>query len=800
MTLTIKSIPKVTGIYDADGANIVVPGEMYIAYNFTYRDGNNTLGTNLTWFNLTGWNTSIITSHVTFDDIVNITVWNTTTPANPVYIGHKSSPVGFNISINLSNYWVPQNNTANLTVTLALNTIGLVDGEQIAFNASLRYRANATSSVWNATYEEWANDTHAETVEVLDATAGASNTRAWEGDSHVLCANVTIIPGDNTVTNYLKAITFNTTANTTINAASIESFALWNDSTADELFNPATDQLIKLIPSPGSLNVTFDLSALSLENRRIPAGTNGTFFLTMNITETAHTGTYQAIIFAQKMIINQTPDGGNTGNYLDTTGFTLLWVEPVDVRVCDGLKEYIRPNETYVAYNITYQENTTDVGGAHLTWFNVTEMNQSVPNIGDIRSNITNVSVWNSTSWMYIGHNATGLSTSPYFTVNLNSTEVADNATYDLTIMLSVNSSPNLIHGQNISINATLYDDETHNLSANDPTPETIDMIAPIVMVTSPAHGATNIAIATNISATFSEAMDPTTINTTTFTLDSVSGTVTYDAGTRTATFDPTSNLAYSKTYTATIATGATDLAGNSLVTPDSWTFTTESAPTQPTRGGGGGGGAAFLAPPNVPVDPATGVVRSTTTLTVDGATLRIPAGTLVKDAEGKPLSRITLGYVPTIVEQIGAISAYDYGPRGATFMPAIDLLIAFDPANLPEGFSESDFVIRIWDGTAWVDLETSIDTTAHTATTKVSHFTLFALFAVPRVAPSPTPTPIVTLEPTPEVTPTPRPTLQMPRVMVVVPIALVVAIIIVVVTYMMLKKGIIKPKQREKK
>lgn len=814
-TLTINPIPKVTGIYDADGANSVVPGATYIAYNFTYRDGNNTLGTNLTWFNLTGWNTSIISSNVTFTDILNITLWNTTIPANPVYIGHTSSPAGFNISINLSNYWVPQNNTANITITISLNTGGLVDGEQIAFNASLTYIANATSSVWNRTVEERANDPAAERIEVLEATAGASRTIAWEGDPNVLCANVTIVPGNRTVTSYLKAITFNTTADSTLNAAYIECFALWNDTNADEIFDPAADALITTISTPGGVNVTFDLTALPLENRTIPEGANGRFFLTMNITETAHTGRYQAQILAQKIVLNQSSSSGggggnggggglgiiegNTGNDSATIGFTLLWIDPVDVRVYDGPKEYVRANETYVAYTITYQENTTDVGGAHLTWFNVTGMTLSVPNLCDI-STITTVSVLNSTSGTYLG-NATRLSTSPYFTVNLDNTEVADNGTYDLTILVSLNTSPNLIQGQNISLTARLYDDETHNLSADDPAPETIDMIAPTVTAHSPIG--TGVSITTSVSVTFSEPMDLLTINTTTFTLDSVTGTVTYDAGTRTATFDPTSNLDYSKTYTAIITTGATDLAGNSLAESYSWSFTTEAAPTQPVRGaggGGGGGGGAPLTFPNIPVDPATGRVTSITTLSADGATLTIPAGAILKDAAGKPLSRITSGYLPTIAEQIGAISAYDLGPAGATFTPPIDLVIAYDPAKLSTGFSESDLVIRMWDGTAWVDLETSVNTVVHTATAKVAHFTLFGLFAVPHAAPAPAPTPSVTPEATPEITPTPAQPRQMPGGIVVVPLALAAALIIVAVAYLMLKKGIIKPKMREKK
>jgi hypothetical protein len=147
----------------------------------------------------------------------------------------------------------------------------------------------------------------------------------------------------------------------------------------------------------------------------------------------------------------------------------------------------------------------------------------------------------------------------------------------------------------------------------------------------------------------------------------------------------------------------------------------------------------------------------------------------------------LTLGYVPTIAERIGAISAYDYGPSGATFTPPIDLVIAYDPANIPQGFSESDLVIRMWDGTAWIDLETTIDSRAHTATAKVSHLTLFALFAASPVSltltPEVTPTPLSVV-----VTPTASPMPPVPVIRMNVVIAMLIAVLIVAVAYMVLR------------
>jgi hypothetical protein len=76
--------------------------------------------------------------------------------------------------------------------------------------------------------------------------------------------------------------------------------------------------------------------------------------------------------------------------------------------------------------------------------------------------------------------------------------------------------------------------------------------------------------------------MQPSSINTTTFTLagpgsTAVAGTVTYVAASDVATFTPNSPLALGTLYTATITTGAQDLGGDPLANSYVWTFTTSA-------------------------------------------------------------------------------------------------------------------------------------------------------------------------------------------------------------------------------
>ncbi len=107
---------------------------------------------------------------------------------------------------------------------------------------------------------------------------------------------------------------------------------------------------------------------------------------------------------------------------------------------------------------------------------------------------------------------------------------------------------------------------------------------SPTVMLVTPANGNTGLCSTTAItSATFSKAMNPATITTSTFTVTapggaSVAGTVSYAAATNIATFTPSSALASNTAYTATITTGAADTFGNRLDANFVWMFTTSAA------------------------------------------------------------------------------------------------------------------------------------------------------------------------------------------------------------------------------
>jgi methionine-rich copper-binding protein CopC len=113
------------------------------------------------------------------------------------------------------------------------------------------------------------------------------------------------------------------------------------------------------------------------------------------------------------------------------------------------------------------------------------------------------------------------------------------------------------------------------------------DTVAPTVGGVAPADGTTDAAATSNVEANFSEAMDPATISDSTFKLakqgssQSVTATVSYDAATKKATLDPSTDLDPGATYVATVKgglVGVKDLAGNQLAVDKSWSFSTAAA------------------------------------------------------------------------------------------------------------------------------------------------------------------------------------------------------------------------------
>ncbi|MBI4650548.1 Ig-like domain-containing protein [Candidatus Desantisbacteria bacterium] len=125
---------------------------------------------------------------------------------------------------------------------------------------------------------------------------------------------------------------------------------------------------------------------------------------------------------------------------------------------------------------------------------------------------------------------------------------------------------------KDISGNA-MANEYTFNFTTG-PAPDTTP---PQVVSTIPANNTINIAVTDSIKATFDKNMDSTSITISAFAVtdggNNITGTVAYNN--RTATFTPSSQLTYSKSYTATIFAVVKDRSGNEMINNYVWSFTT---------------------------------------------------------------------------------------------------------------------------------------------------------------------------------------------------------------------------------
>lgn len=107
----------------------------------------------------------------------------------------------------------------------------------------------------------------------------------------------------------------------------------------------------------------------------------------------------------------------------------------------------------------------------------------------------------------------------------------------------------------------------------------TADTTRPVVSYTTPANNATGVAVNSSVSVTFSEAMDPASITTSTFLVADAgnvkSGTITMSGGNRIATFKPSAPFSSGSDCSVTLQSGVKDAAGNGLANAYTWHFST---------------------------------------------------------------------------------------------------------------------------------------------------------------------------------------------------------------------------------
>ncbi|MBC7700113.1 MAG: DUF3494 domain-containing protein [Massilia sp.] len=214
------------------------------------------------------------------------------------------------------------------------------------------------------------------------------------------------------------------------------------------------------------------------------------------------------------------------------------------------------------------------------------------------------------------------------------------------------------------------------------------DATRPSIVLTAPAAGDASVPINRKVIATFSEPMNAATISGTSFTVRNttlniaVAGNVSYSVSARTATFTPSTpaTLAPSNSFTATLTTAATDLAGNALAgntaaLPGSgnhvWVFTTAA-------------GSDAVAPTVTAISPADSAPSVCTT--------KIVSATFSEPMDEATITTATLRVTDSGTPVAGTV-AYDATNQVASFVP-----------NSSSGFaSNKPFVVTVVSGNGGV-------------------------------------------------------------------------------------------------
>jgi iron complex transport system substrate-binding protein len=289
-------------------------------------------------------------------------------------------------------------------------------------------------------------------------------------------------------------------------------------------------------------------------------------------------------------------------------------------------------------------------------------------------------------------------------------------------------------------------------------TLKTVVMLLLCLLLTSGFTGCTKTETATTSTVTSPEAGLTTTATKTALpgsTATALASTAAASSTTPTATSTPSATKTSTPSPVQTTTSSAPSETSSpatptpissptpavttpSTTTPPSSTTTSTTTTAASSGGGGGGSGVSYNA--NIFGTKLTfstessGKVKKTFTGTSkDKAfTFTIPQGTLALTSAGKRLNSLTA----TLDDQISSApngsyivsDGYCLEPQGATFNPAIKLTYKYDPADVPEDVAVDTMNLAYEENGAWIQIEGTLNTSDHTITTSVDHFSTFAL------------------------------------------------------------------------
>ncbi|MGE0301060.1 MAG: Ig-like domain-containing protein, partial [Thermoleophilia bacterium] len=224
------------------------------------------------------------------------------------------------------------------------------------------------------------------------------------------------------------------------------------------------------------------------------------------------------------------------------------------------------------------------------------------------------------------------------------------------------------------------------------------DTTPPSLTGRTPAVNATGVAVGSNVTATFDEALAPASVTTASVSLAPTGGgaaipaAVSLGSGNTVVTLNPNADLAAGTQYTATLSTAIEDVAGNNIPSAITWSFTTA---------GGGGGPGAYL--------PSGGLV----VMEAEGFSANTPRGGDAWTAGSGPAGSVGTSLV------VGPDDGTGWDANALGTAPQLDI-----PVNFPSSGTWHAWVRVYSPNTAGNSVHLGLDGAGQTASTNVSNET----------------------------------------------------------------------------
>jgi len=477
-----------------------------------------------------------------------------------------------------SNTLLPANTVCRATVTTAVkDTTGL----SLASNYVWQFSTGATPDTTAPTVTDTLNDNGATGV-AINTKVGATFSEAMDplsisSASFTLKQGATLVPGTvgysgvNMVFVPAANLSYNTTYTATVNTGA-----------KDLAGNPLASNYVWSWTTGATPDITAPTVTGTINN-------NGATGVAINtkVGATFSEAMNPLTISNASFTLQQTLSGTAVAGSTSYSGVNAIFV-PISV---------LAPNTQYTA---TVTTMATDLAGNPMTsnyiwsWITSPTPDTTKPSvIGTINDNgATNVAI-NTKVGATFSEALNPLSvTNVNFTLkeSLSGVAVAGTTRYsgvDAVFTPLANLLAGTQYTATVKGGATGIEDLADNAMAADynwswTTAAAADTTAPLITSVNPVDLAQNVPVTSAVNATFNEAMDPLTINTANFRVAGVTGLVTFNALTNVATFTPSVALTAGTTYTATVTSGVSDVAGNTMLTDKIWTFSTAAIPVVP--------------------------------------------------------------------------------------------------------------------------------------------------------------------------------------------------------------------------